>query len=726
MRLKFSQRNRVGGRDARASGAAKKTLSDLLGADAGADVQTLTRAFRTTVKEYHPDLHRGEATASQQIKVITAAHEVLRDQEQRAAYDQYLAHLHKPPLRSEWRRRAIYGAFSAVCLSLALVSAWKFSVAPTLISQVMAAPQHRPYVEAAAWDLPRDRSFTKDTQIATEASSGQGYPLSHPISARENLSRIAEPETTADISMNGTALASASPPVKTTPQAIGSDPNDDLDSVIADLDRAIKRTPDDAQAYRHRGNAWSRKGEMDRALADYEQAIRINPNDPAIFHDRGLMWQSKGEFNKAIVDFDRAVRMSFIDAELYSDRGAAWFEKGHPDRALADFDQALKINPSLTSAYVRRAAVFERKGDQERARSDREQATRLGGADKAVAASTPAAKIADSVSDAGVSTYSSSQTAFDQVAAATAVAERVTAATAVAILIARPEIKSVSDLAGKSIAIERAQSASSGSVRTAIVKAGAAEVQLSESQTRALDRIISEEVPAAVLTLVSPEAAEGFPEISGFKIFRIPITPGMSLARIPNPQPATNATAGSDAAATETANLRPTRAATDTSSETIATAATTVAERMTAALVPSQGSDQKTNRTDRSETGDAKETTAVRSIHSDPRIAILMAGPAIKSVTDLAGKEIAIDEEQSASSGNIRTALAAAGAAEVQLSESQTRALDRVILAEVPAAVLALLSPEAAEGFPEIPGFRILRIPLSPPLSLSKSQIRQY
>src|SRR6516162_6596194 len=185
MRLKFSQRNRVGGRDARASGAAKKTLSDLLGADAGADVQTLTRAFRTTVKEYHPDLHRGEATASQQIKVITAAHEVLRDQEQRAAYDQYLAHLHKPPLRSEWRRRAIYGAFSAVCLSLALVSAWKFSVAPTLISQVMAAPQHRPYVEAAAWDLPRDRSFTKDTQIATEASSGQGYPLSLPISARE-------------------------------------------------------------------------------------------------------------------------------------------------------------------------------------------------------------------------------------------------------------------------------------------------------------------------------------------------------------------------------------------------------------------------------------------------------------------------------------------------------------------------------------------------------------
>ena len=178
---------------------------------------------------------------------------------------------------------------------------------------------------------------------------------------------------------NGSSSASVSPPIKTSSQPIDPGSSDDLDRVIADLDRAIQRTPEDAQAYRDRGNAWGRKGDTDRALADYQQAIRINPNDPAIFHDRGLMWQRKGEFDKAIVDFDRAVRMSFSDPEIYSDRGAAWFEKGSYDRALADFNQALKINPALATAYVRRAGVFERKGDQERARANREQATRLGG-----------------------------------------------------------------------------------------------------------------------------------------------------------------------------------------------------------------------------------------------------------------------------------------------------------------------------------------------------------
>jgi len=71
----------------------------------------------------------------------------------------------------------------------------------------------------------------------------------------------------------------------------------------------------------------------------------------------------------------------------------------------------------------------------------------------------------------------------------------------------------------------RAHSASNGNVRTAIVAAGAAEVQLSEGQSKALERVIGGDVPAAVLTLVSPEAAEGFPEIAGFKVFRIPLSP---------------------------------------------------------------------------------------------------------------------------------------------------------------------------------------------------------
>jgi hypothetical protein len=93
----------------------------------------------------------------------------------------------------------------------------------------------------------------------------------------------------------------------------------------------------------------------------------------------------------------------------------------------------------------------------------------------------------------------------------------------VALVLARPEINSLSDLNNKNIAIEEKQSAASGSVSAALMAAGAAEVQFSEAKAGAIERLISGEVPAAVLTLASREAADWFPDIKGFKTFRIPL-----------------------------------------------------------------------------------------------------------------------------------------------------------------------------------------------------------
>ncbi|WP_334438150.1 hypothetical protein [Bradyrhizobium sp. AZCC 1610] len=94
----------------------------------------------------------------------------------------------------------------------------------------------------------------------------------------------------------------------------------------------------------------------------------------------------------------------------------------------------------------------------------------------------------------------------------------------VALVLARPEINSLSDLNNKNIAIEEKQSASSGRVSAALMAAGAAEVQFSEVKAGAIERLISGEVPAAVLTLASREAAEWFPDIEGFRTFRVPLT----------------------------------------------------------------------------------------------------------------------------------------------------------------------------------------------------------
>jgi hypothetical protein len=201
---------------------------------------------------------------------------------------------------------------------------------------------------------------------------------------------------------------------------------------------------------------------------------------------------------------------------------------------------------------------------------------------------------------------------------------------------------------------------------------------------------------------------------------RTPLSPRPLKTRL---QPASNAAADSGTTRANITDPHPTGGAvansnTGTIQEQVA-ATTAGAEQVTAAT-PVQAPEQKTNNQDRSnraETvlrGDAEKSAAASPNNTDHLVALIMARPEIKSVSDLTSKIIAIDDRHSASVANVRTAIVAAGAAEVQLSDGQTKAIDRLISREVPAAVLALVSPEAAEGFPEIAGFKIFRIPLSP------------
>lgn len=166
------------------------------------------------------------------------------------------------------------------------------------------------------------------------------------------------------------------------------------------------------------------------------------------------------------------------------------------------------------------------------------------------------------------------------------------------------------------------------------------------------------------------------------------------------------------------ASLPPAASSNSKSIQEQVTVATAVAEHATTVVPAPEQNANNTDRSDHSKTvlrGDAETTAPAPPNNTDHLVAILMVRPEIKSVSDLANKNVAIDEWQSVSAPSVRTAIVAAGAADVQMSEGKTLAFDRVISGEVPAAVLILVSPEAAEKWlPEIADFKVFRIPLSP------------
>ena len=68
---------------------AKADFYELLGVERTASAAELKSAYRKLAKKYHPDLNPGDAVAEQNFKNVSEAYEVLKDEQSRAAYDQF-------------------------------------------------------------------------------------------------------------------------------------------------------------------------------------------------------------------------------------------------------------------------------------------------------------------------------------------------------------------------------------------------------------------------------------------------------------------------------------------------------------------------------------------------------------------------------------------------------------------------------------------------------------
>lgn len=67
--------------------ADKKNYYEILGLNKNASADEIKAAYKKLVKQYHPDLHPGDATAAEKFKEVNEANEVLSDPERKQAYD---------------------------------------------------------------------------------------------------------------------------------------------------------------------------------------------------------------------------------------------------------------------------------------------------------------------------------------------------------------------------------------------------------------------------------------------------------------------------------------------------------------------------------------------------------------------------------------------------------------------------------------------------------------
>ncbi|GBU21202.1 hypothetical protein R80B4_01091 [Fibrobacteres bacterium R8-0-B4] len=200
----------------------------------------------------------------------------------------------------------------------------------------------------------------------------------------------------------------------------------EFDSAIADYTEAIRLSPDNAMAYRKRGNVYAemfdayawiefsyrihriiriRKGsddgkKYDLAVADFTEALRLDPNNAEVYFQRGgvhtsaaYLYRDRAHYCLAIADYTKAIRLDPNMAEAYSKRGDAYAGCGYVDKsnavldfAIADYTEAIRLNPDNAMAYYDRGGTYKNKGDFDNAIANYTEAiARLGPGDLNIA-----------------------------------------------------------------------------------------------------------------------------------------------------------------------------------------------------------------------------------------------------------------------------------------------------------------------------------------------------
>ena len=92
------------------------------------------------------------------------------------------------------------------------------------------------------------------------------------------------------------------------------------------------------------------------------------------------------------------------------------------------------------------------------------------------------------------------------------------------------------------------------------------------------------------------------------------------------------------------------------------------------------------------------------------KVLIVLTKPDVLNVADLHGKMIVLAGVASISDARLKAAFAAAGAQDAVFKQGAIDDVDQVGSGSVSAAIVAVVKSEIAGAFPEVPGYRLLRV----------------
>lgn len=135
-------------------------------------------------------------------------------------------------------------------------------------------------------------------------------------------------------------------------------------------------TPTPADFYSKRADASLAKGEVDSALADYDRALAIKADDPALYVSRGKALFTKKSFDQSVKDYDKAIELAPKTAIAFLNRGASHEKLGEVQKALSDYKSAADLDATNETAKAEVKRIETQLAKEEADRVAKEEAAK--------------------------------------------------------------------------------------------------------------------------------------------------------------------------------------------------------------------------------------------------------------------------------------------------------------------------------------------------------------
>lgn len=132
----------------------------------------------------------------------------------------------------------------------------------------------------------------------------------------------------------------------------------DLQSALAELERAIAINPSLTPAYIAAGDIYRERRDLPRAEERYRRATEIDPSNFDALSRHALVLQLMGRLDDAVRGYLRALAIRPDDFDANLNTGAAYARLGEPRQALIYAARAVELNPQSGAARINLGAVY--------------------------------------------------------------------------------------------------------------------------------------------------------------------------------------------------------------------------------------------------------------------------------------------------------------------------------------------------------------------------------